>query len=233
MARKIQLVGALLLAMLNFARAGDVIDRIVATVNGHIILQSQWDDALAYEALTGGRPLHQVTEDDRKAALNRLIDQELLREQIPPASENSSDRQYHPDEQTLGARVQDVRKQFPQAETEQGWHDLLASYGFTEDELKLHIATQLEILHMVETRLTPTLQVDQKSVEDYYQQTLLPKIRASGAKEPPLAEVEPKIRELLVQQKLNDALQELLRDLHDSATIRLQVPVPPNGSQSR
>ena len=42
-----------------------------------------------------------------------------------------------------------------------------------------------------------------------------------------------KIRELLVQQKLNDALQELLRDLHDSATIRLQVPVPPNGSQSR
>ena len=33
--------------VLSAARAGEVIDRIVATVNGHIILQSDWNDALS------------------------------------------------------------------------------------------------------------------------------------------------------------------------------------------
>ena len=33
------------------ANAGDIIDRIVAVVNGHVILQSQWDESVAYEAL--------------------------------------------------------------------------------------------------------------------------------------------------------------------------------------
>ena len=33
------------------AAASQVIDRIVATVNGRVILQSDWDEALCYEAL--------------------------------------------------------------------------------------------------------------------------------------------------------------------------------------
>ncbi len=233
MVRGIQIVVVGLLATLALARAADVIDRIVASVNGHIILQSEWDDALAYEALTGGKPLSQLSEEDRKAALNRLIDQQLLREQLRPASPGSSDAEYHPDEQTVTLRVQEVRKQFPQAETGQDWHDLLASYGFTEDQFKTHVVTQLEILHLVEERLTPTLQVDQKSVEDYYNQSFLPQVRKSGAKEPPLTEVAPKIRELLIQRKLNDALKELLQNLRDASTIHLQTTPPQTGSQPR
>lgn len=74
---------ALLLVASGFpASAGDIIDRIVATVNRSIILQSDWEDAVRYEAFIGGRPLDHVTNEDRKAALDRLIDQELLREQV-------------------------------------------------------------------------------------------------------------------------------------------------------
>ena len=60
-------------------RAGQIIDRIVATVNGHIILQSDWDDAVRCEALMNGHALPQITPKDRKDVLDRLIDQELLR----------------------------------------------------------------------------------------------------------------------------------------------------------
>ncbi len=67
------------------AHAGQVIDRIVATVNGHIILQSDWDEALCYEALLNGRAISQFTDDDRRAVLDRLIDQELLGEQMKSA----------------------------------------------------------------------------------------------------------------------------------------------------
>ena len=44
---------ALLLAALCLAPnqgSAEVIDRIVATVNGQVILQSDWDEALCYEA---------------------------------------------------------------------------------------------------------------------------------------------------------------------------------------
>ena len=60
------------------ARAGQVIDRIVATVNGRIILQSDWDEALSYESLLSGRALSFFTDEDRRAVLDRLIDQELF-----------------------------------------------------------------------------------------------------------------------------------------------------------
>ena len=55
-----------------------MIDRIIATVNGHIILQSDWDEALCYEALLSNRGLEQFNDDDRRAVLDRLIDRELL-----------------------------------------------------------------------------------------------------------------------------------------------------------
>ena len=55
----VRLAVALLLCAvaLPAAWAGEVIDRIVATVNGHIILQSDWDEALCYEALLSGRAI--------------------------------------------------------------------------------------------------------------------------------------------------------------------------------
>src|SRR5919108_5325092 len=78
-------IPAFILAVAAFslpARAADVLDRIVATVNGHIILQSDWEDEINYEAFVNGRVQSSLTRADRKASLDRLIDQELLREQI-------------------------------------------------------------------------------------------------------------------------------------------------------
>ena len=67
-------VGILLLGGLAVsAYAADVIDRVVATVNGHVILQSDWDDAVRFEAFVDGRPLDQITAanvKDLKVILN-------------------------------------------------------------------------------------------------------------------------------------------------------------------
>jgi hypothetical protein len=49
----------LLLGIALPAWAGDILDRIVATVNNHIILQSEWQDAVHYEAFVDGRALGQ------------------------------------------------------------------------------------------------------------------------------------------------------------------------------
>jgi peptidyl-prolyl cis-trans isomerase SurA len=195
------------------APAGEVIDRIVATVNGHIVLQSDWDDAVRYEAFTAGRDLNQVSAEDRKAALDRLIDQELLREQM-----RASDFP-HATNQEVDKRVQEIRQQYPGAETSQGWEAALARYGLSGAELSTRVGLQLDLMRLVDARLRPTVQIDSKSIESYYNQELLPQIRQSGAKDVPLAEVTPKIKELLTQKKMNQLLTAWLQSLRAGSEI--------------
>jgi len=226
MLRRLPILASIaLLASLAFA--GEIVDRIVATVNGHIILQSDWEDALCYEAFVAGRPLDQITTDDRKGALDRLIDQELLREQM-----QSSDFQ-HASEADVGARVAEVRNQYPGAGTNSAWQALLVRYGLTEAELNKRVSLELDVLRLVDARLRPSVQIDSNSIESYYNQQLLPELRQRGAREVPLSEVTPKIRELLTQQKMNQLLTAWLQNLRASSEIRTQAPWPTSAPQAR
>jgi sulfur carrier protein ThiS len=218
---------AAVLVTLVCAFAGEVVDRIVATVNGHIILQSDWEDALCYEAFVAGRTLDRITAEERKGALDRLIDQELLREQMA-----SSDFQHATDKEVTD-RIAEVRNQYPGAGTDSAWQALLVRYGLTESELKSRVALELDVLRLVDARLRPSVQIDSKSIASYYNQELLPQLREKGAHEVPLSEVTPRIRELLTQQKMNQLLTAWLQNLRASSEIRTQAPWPPSATQAR
>jgi hypothetical protein len=229
MAKKVFLLSWVLafLAIATLARAGDIIDRIVATVNGRCILQSDWEDAARYEALVAGRPLDHITAEDRKSALDRLIDQELLREQVRASDLPES----FPEE--LTRRIAEIRKQYPGAEAEEGWGVTLARYGLTLDDLKKRLALQLDLMGLVDARLRPNIEIDSKSVESYYNQELLPQLRQSGAQDVPLAEVTPKIKELLTQQKMNQLLTAWLQNLRSGSEIHTESAPSDSGGQTQ
>lgn len=197
--------------------AGDIIDRIVATVNGHIILQSDWEDALRFEAFTSNRSIAQLTAEDRKGSLDRLIDQELLREQM-----HSADFQHATGEE-VNDRIAEIRKQYSLADNEPGWRDALTRYGLTDNELRQRISSELDALRLVDARLRPSVNIDSKSIESYYNQELLPQLRQSGAKEVALTDVSPKIKELLTEQKVNELLLAWLQNLRAGSTIRTET----------
>jgi hypothetical protein len=207
----------LLLAIASPAWAGDVLDRIVATVNNHIILQSEWQDAVRYEAFVGGRVLDQLQPGDRKVALDRLIDQELLREQM------RSSGFPHASGEEVEKRIQEIRRQYHGAETEAGWQAALARYGLRDNELRKRVALQVDLMGLVDARLRPNVIIDAKTIESYYNQELLPQLRQSGAQQVPLAEVTPKIKELLTQQKMNQMLLAWLQDLRSGSRIRTET----------
>jgi hypothetical protein len=210
-------VGTLVFLVTTFAAStGEVIDRIVATVNGHIILLSDWEDSLCYEAFSSGRPVDRMTADDRKSALDHLIDQELLREQL-----KDSDIQ-HASPEEVAQRVVEIRKQYAEAETELGWHRLLDSYRLNEESLRSRVAAELDLMRLVDARLRPSVTVDSNSIESYYNQELLPQLRQSGGQTVPLVEVTAKIRELLTQKKISQLLTAWLQDLRAGSEIRAQ-----------
>jgi peptidyl-prolyl cis-trans isomerase SurA len=207
--------------------AGDILDRIVATVNGHIILQSDWEDALRFEAFISNRSVDQLTIEDRKESLDRLIDQELLREQMRSASFQ------HASDEDLNLRIAEIRKQYPLADSEAGWRAVLTRYGLSESELKERISSELDALRLVDARLRPSVNIDSKSIESYYHQELLPQLRHAGEKEVPLPDVSPKIKELLTQQKVNELLLAWLQNLRSGSTIRTASPPSDGGGQVR
>ncbi len=222
--RLLSFAGMLLfLATTLSAGAGEVIDRIVATVNGHVILLSDWEDSLRYEAFSSGRPLDRMTPDDRKSALDHLIDQELLREQLKDSDV------LHPSSEDVAGRVAEIRKQFPEAETELGWRKLLDRYRLSEENLKNRVAAQLDLMRLVDARLRPSVTVDSKSIESYYSEELLPQLRQSGGQNVPLADVTAKIKELLTQKKISQLLTAWLQDLRAGSAIRAELAAGAGG----
>jgi SurA N-terminal domain len=222
--RLLSFAGMLLfLATSLSAGAGEVIDRIVATVNGHVILLSDWEDSLRYEAFSSGRPLDRMTADDRKSALDHLIDQELLREQLKDSDV------LHPSSEDVAERVAEIRKQFPEAETELGWRKLLDRYRLSEENLKNRVAAQLDLMRLVDARLRPSVTVDSKSIESYYSEELLPQLRQSGGQNLPLADVTAKIKERLTQKKISQLLTAWLQDLRAGSEIRAELAAGSGG----
>jgi hypothetical protein len=211
------------------AASAQVLDRIVATVNGSIILQSEWDEALCYEALLNHRSLEQFTEDDRRAVLDRLIDQELLREQMKSADFR------HATEAEAASRIAEARKQYPQGAGDQTWQSLLAQYHLTEKDVLSHVQEQIDVMLLVDARLRPAVQIDAKSIEAYYRDKFVPQLKQSGAGDVPLGEVSAKIRELLTQEKVNELLVSWLQNLRSESQVRLPGVTPPNepGLQAR
>jgi len=195
--------------------AAEVIDRIVATVNGRIILQSELDEALSYEALLSGRPLSQFTDADRRTVLDRLIDQELLGEQTKEADAQQVSRE------EAAKRVAEARKLYPEAATEAGWQAVLAGYRLTENDLLDNVQKQLDLMRLVDARLRPSIQIDSKSIEAYYRDKFVPQLEKSGAGEVPLADVSAKIRELLTEQKVNELLVSWLQTLRSESDVHI------------
>jgi hypothetical protein len=216
---------AILLAALCFVPAqasvpSEVIDRIIATVNGQVILQSDWDEALCYEALLTNRTLAQISDKDRRAVLYRLIDQELLREQM-----NSADFAHASDAEVL-VKVAEARKLYPQAASAQAWQSLLAQFHLTEKDLLAHIRQQIDVMRLVDARLRPTVEIDSKSVEAYYRDQFVPKLKQAGGSAVPLAEVSAKIRELLTQQKVSELLVSWLQTLRSQGQVHIPGVTP-------
>jgi peptidyl-prolyl cis-trans isomerase SurA len=223
------LLSALLLASGHLATA-EVIDRIVATVNGRVVLQSDLDEALCYDALLTHRSLADFTDDDRRAVLDRLIDQELLREQMKSADFR------HASDAEVAARIANARKQYSQATSDDAWRSLLARYHITEKDILAHVRQQIDVMRLVDARLRPAVQIDAKSIEAYYRDQFVPKLKQSGASEVPLAEVSAKIRELLTEQKVSEMLVSWLQTLHSEGQVHIPgVNLSPNdpGVQSQ
>ena len=200
------------------AERGDVIDRIVAIVNGDLVLESDVEEEERFtrlypDATDSTKPL-------REQAITRLIDRDLIVQQqagFPPVP--VTDDQVNKDEA-------DLRKDLPacahaDCTSDAGWKDFLTKSGFTEDELRDRIRQRESILHFIEQRFRNGVRISDKQIEDFYNNTMLPEYAKQKATAPPLDAVRDRIEEVLLEQQVSTLLDQWLKTLRDSGHVRM------------
>lgn len=200
--------------------AGETIDGVIATVSRKPILQSEWDDAARFEAFMQQKPLSAVTDKERVKALQRLIDRRLLEVQM------TGDGYLAPSHDELRSNLAKLRAQIPTAKDEAGWRAVLAAYGLTERDIEDHLRSELRVMNFIDVRLRPTAHVEPEAVEAYYRAQLLPDMEKAGVKIVSLQELEPRIRELLMQQRMDQLLDAWLHNLRQQTPVHSTVPLP-------
>src|SRR5262249_51077002 len=126
MSLRLQIATIFLLAGLASAQ---VIDRMVAVVNKRVILESELDQTARVECLLQGKPADGLTQADRLAVLERLIDRALLDQQI------ANQAMLDPTADELAARIKEVRAAVPGAGSDERWKAVLTSYGLVPEDL--------------------------------------------------------------------------------------------------
>ncbi len=199
------------------AERGDVVDRLVAIVNNDIILESDLDEEERFSRLypystTGGK-----TERDQ--ALTRLIDRDLILQQIRGVQPEIAKAELDKDET-------DLRKDLPaciaaDCTSDAGWQKFLTDSGFTEEELRARIRLRAEVLRFIEQRFRSGIRISDKQIQDFYTQTMLPQYAKEHATPPTVAVLSSRIEELLLQRQVSALLDQWLTTLRDSGSVRI------------
>jgi peptidyl-prolyl cis-trans isomerase SurA len=213
------------LLLLAAAAQAQVVDRMVAVVNKQVILESELEQASRVEFLMQGKPVSAMTQADRAAVLERLIDRSLLDQQIVTPS------MLDPTPEELAEKTKEVRAQLPNAVTSEGWSAALISYGLTQQDLEEQLSSEFRILRLVDLRFRGLVRVEKSDIADYYQNTFLPEVRKRNAPEPKLADVSDKIEQILAEKSIDGLLNDWLKTLRAQAHIEKMLPSQLAGRQ--
>ena len=200
------------------AERGDVVDRIVATVNGDLVLASDVEEEERFTRLypygnTDGKSL-------REQAMTRVINRTLIQQQMagfPQASVT---------EAQVTQEESDLRKDLPECAkancaSAAGWTAFLEANGLTEDEFRDHLKQRAEVLRFIEQRFRSAVRISDKQISDYYTTTMLPEYARQHATPPALDTLHDRIQELLLQQQVSTMLDDWLKSLRESGRVRI------------
>jgi hypothetical protein len=196
------------------ARA-ETLDAVVASIGNLAITSSDVAQEYRFERfLDGTWPPPAPNAAALAAAREHLTYQLLLtREENPgPADREESD-------EAAAKRLADLRGEYRDP---QQLDRALKELGMTKPDLLARIAQQELMLRLVDERLRPAASPSDDAVADYYRSTFVPEFekKNNGATAPPLADVEADIREVLLQKRINELLDQWIEELKPTTNVR-------------
>lgn len=191
------------------AQTGRVVDRIVARIEGDILLLSQVRELAAFQQLIEGR-----AENDSQL-LAELIEQWMVQTE---ASVSHFPQPAQPEVDREAARV---AAQFANPEA---YAARLRALGMSAGQVRELLARQIYIERYLDYKFRPSVQVESADIEAYYQKELLPELAKKNQSAPHLAEVEGEVRELLTQRAITGLATKWLEETKSRLRIETALP---------
>jgi hypothetical protein len=186
-----------LLPASSHVRGQEVVDRIVARVETEIILQSDVRQLSRYQAFLDGKP--QSDAD----ILNRLIDQWIVR------SEAGVARFPQPSDEDVNRSIERLKRSFSSPEEFQARQK---QSGITDDEIRRFVRAQLYLSNYLDSRFRPSIQIDEKAIDDFYRSRVIPRAESRNQTPPTLENARDFIQEALVQRAINEQADRWLKE---------------------
>jgi peptidyl-prolyl cis-trans isomerase SurA len=195
------------------------LDRVVAVVNGDLILES---DVEAEQRFAVFQPFSEP-ETSRDSLVDRLVDRALILQQLrlqpePPITDEQVD-----------AQLALLRKGIPacatyHCETNVGWEKFLADHGVTLEELRERWRMELQVLQFVDERFRMGIRIQQAEIDTYYQKTMVPAYQKEKVAPPEEEKIADKIQEILLQQRVTSLLDDWLKSLRVQGSVQITKP---------
>jgi hypothetical protein len=122
----------------------------------------------------------------------------------------------HPSDADIDRGLSKLQKTF--ASTEE-YEAKKKEIGLDDSEIRRIIGTQFYLSNYLDSRFRPSVQIDPKAIEDFYQSAVLPVAKARGQEPPSLEAARDSIQEALIQQKINEQADRWLKE----SRLRLHI----------
>lgn len=187
--------------------SAEEIDRLVAAVNGVVITEGDLDMARRLNAILF--PGSTAAPASRDEEIERQIDQELMRQEL-------KNFDIAEEESRIKSRMQSLREAYA---SKGGLSELLQRIGMQESELLSYIRLETSISRFVDFRFRPFIRISPEEIEAYYNERLTPQLQGAGVALPPLEQVSEKIRSILREEKINDVLDQWIKEIRRNSRI--------------
>ncbi len=177
--------------------AQEVVDRIVARVENDVILLSDMRELSHYQLFVDGK-----TESDEQL-LDRLIDQWIVR------NEASVSRIAQPSDEDVQRSLERLKRSFSSPEE---FEDRRKQSGLSEEDVRRMMRSQLYLSNYLDTRFRPSIQIDDKQIEEFYETRVIPRAKSREQTPPTLEAARDFIQEALVQRAINEQADKWLKE---------------------
>jgi hypothetical protein len=177
--------------------AQQVIDRIAARIEGDIILLSDVQQLGRYQFLVEGK-----SESDSQL-LDRLIDQWVVQ------NEADASRFPRPSEEEIAQSLATLQKSFGSLNA---YEERKKQSGLNDLQVRDKITTQLYLNNYLDSRFRPNIQIDSKTIEDFYTNAVLPRAKARSQAPPTLEESRDTIQDALIQKEIDSQADQWLKE---------------------
>jgi len=194
---------ASLLLLAGMCQAAVVLDRIAVIVGKHVIKTSDIDRDLRLTEFLNRESLDLGSAARRRAA-ERLIDQEIIRQEIVTGQyKRPSDSEADALEKDFG------RDRFGGSESR--LREALRDYGLTEAQLLSQFLWQLTVLRFIDERFRPGVLVTDEEVRAYYDEHLS-ELQRQYPQKAGFEALKDKIRETMEGERVNQEFDRWLQE---------------------